>query len=194
MNPSTIRWMQYGAILLIATVALGAATLSTSTLPAHALPEFSDRTGESCSTCHVSPGGGGPRTLRGLLWTARGRPDEVPVLANMLIAPNVDNGTDLYEIACVACHGVKGEGLFGTALANTSLRKSKISSSIKRGRKRSGMPSFKGQFTDEQLDTLAEYVAGLAKGKIEPPPDSYPLPPGELSCDSGAAVDNCGGN
>ena len=51
-----------------------------------------------------------PRTLRGLLRPAFGRSDEVPVLDNMLIAPDVYNGTDPYEISCVALHGVKGKG------------------------------------------------------------------------------------
>jgi hypothetical protein len=47
---------------------------------AHALPEYATRTGQQCSTCHVNPAGGGPRTLRGLLWLAQGRPDQVPPL------------------------------------------------------------------------------------------------------------------
>ena len=74
-------------------------------VPGHALPEYALRTGESCATCHVSPGGGGPRTLRGLLWAARGKPDKVPDLPNLLLAPGVSNGDELYEIGCSACHG-----------------------------------------------------------------------------------------
>jgi mono/diheme cytochrome c family protein len=186
--------MLYAVVLVVVMIGVGAIGFSRSASPAHALPEHSDRTGEPCSTCHVSAGGGGPRTLRGLLWTARGKPEEVATIADMLIAPGVDNGPDLYEIGCAACHGVRGEGLFGAALANTSLRQSKISSSIKRGLSRSGMPSFAGQFTDEQLDALVTYVADLARGKIEPPPQNYPVAPGQLSCEENPSLGPCGGN
>lgn len=192
MNPGVVRWTQYGAIALIAAFAFGLVILSGPTPAAHALPEYANRTGEPCATCHVSPGGGGPRTLRGLLWAARGRPDQVPSLPNVLIAPGVTNGRELYDIACAACHGAKGEGLFGAALTGTALREPKIRSNVLRGRERSGMPSFEGQFTDEQLDVLVTYVAGLASGEIAPPPDTYPLPPGKLVCPSNPAATTCG--
>ena len=68
-------------------------------------PEYATLTGEGCATCHVSPGGGGPRTLRGLLWAVRGKPAKVPTLPGVLIAPNVTDGAELYDIACAACHG-----------------------------------------------------------------------------------------
>ncbi len=67
MKSTLIRFAQY---LAIAALALGV-TLWVAAQPVHALPEYAARTGESCATCHVSPGGGGPRTLRGLLWAAR---------------------------------------------------------------------------------------------------------------------------
>ncbi|MBS1252493.1 MAG: Cytochrome c6 [Anaerolineales bacterium] len=194
MNPSLVRWAQYGAIVLIAAFAFGLVILSGPTPAAHALPEYAERSGEPCATCHVSPGGGGPRTLRGLLWAARGRPDQVPVLPNVLIAPGVTNGLELYDVACSACHGQKGEGLFGATLADTALRESKVRSNVLRGRERSGMPAFEGQFTEEQLDVLVNYVAGVASGQIEPPPDTYPLPPGRLTCGSDSAPAACGGN
>ncbi|MFQ5577062.1 MAG: c-type cytochrome [Anaerolineae bacterium] len=187
--------IQYGVIALAVAGVYAIVSLLAPPAPAHALPEFATRTGEPCATCHVSPGGGGPRTLRGLLWAAQGRPDQVPILPNVLIAPGVSEGSDLYDIACAACHGTKGEGLFGAALADTSLRDSKIKSAITRGRERSGMPAFEGQFTDEQLDTLVSYVAGLSGGKIEPPPDTFPLAPGQLSCAAETGIQvSCGGN
>ncbi len=196
MNPSLVRGMQYAAILLIAVFVFGLVSVWVPAASVHALPEYAGRTGEPCATCHVSPGGGGPRTLRGLLWAARGRADQVPVLPNVLIAPGVSNGLELYDTACVACHGHKGEGIFGAALADTALRESKIRSNIVRGRERSGMPPFRGQFTDEQLDALVTYVAGLASGKIEPPPDTYPLPPGKMTCqpNPAPAPTACGAN
>lgn len=186
--------VQYGAIVTVALVIFGLIALSAPPPRVHALPEFADRTGEPCAACHVSPGGGGPRTLRGLLWAARGHPDQVPTLPNVLIAPGVSDGLELYDIACAACHGRKGEGLFGATLTDSALRDSKIRSNVLRGRERSGMPAFEGQFTDEQLAALVAYVAGLASGRILPPPDTYPLPRGQLTCTSNPAPAACGGN
>ena len=101
-----IHFLQLLAIAGIAVfIFLAIAALSN---PAHALPEYAKRTGESCATCHVNPGGGGPRTLRGLLWAAKGRPDQVPSLPNVLLAPGVTDGAELYEIACASCRGLYG--------------------------------------------------------------------------------------
>ena len=175
-----MRFIQtFGLGALIVGLGLIGALL-VSAPPAHALPEFATRTGEPCATCHVSPGGGGPRTLRGLLWAARGAPDQVPLLPGVLIAPGVSDGSGLFDIACAACHGTKGEGIFGRELAGTSLTDGKIQTAILRGRARSGMPAFEGQFTTEQLDALVAFVAGLASGQIQPLPDRYLLPPAQF--------------
>lgn len=163
-------------------------------IPGHALPEYATRTGEPCATCHVSPGGGGPRTLSGLLWAAKGKPDKVPALPNILMAPGVSDGAELFEIACSTCHGKNGEGLFGLALANSGLPDNKIRATILSGRIRSGMPSFKGKFTNDQLDALTTYVAGLASGAVTPSPDTFPLTPGYLTCSSSSPNSSCGGN
>jgi len=192
-----LRLTRFLQILVIAIIGLGvflAIGIVDGGQPVHALPEYTSRTGEACSTCHVNPGGGGPRTLRGLLWAAQGRPDEVTGLANILIAPGVSDGTELYDIACAACHGSAGEGLFGTALVGSGLQANKISSSILRGRERSGMPAYEGQFTDEQLETLVGYVVNLSSGEIEPPPLSYPLEPALFNCAENADGAPCGGN
>ena len=79
-----IHYLQLLAIAGIAVfIFLAIASWSN---PVHALPEYAKRTGESCATCHVNPGGGGPRTLRGALWAARGKPDQVPSLPGVLLA------------------------------------------------------------------------------------------------------------
>lgn len=166
-------------VLLVSAVLL---SLWVGIRPAHALPEYAVRTGEACATCHVNPGGGGPRTMRGLLWAARGRPDQVPVLRNMLIAPGVTAGDGLFETACAGCHGIKGEGLFAMALTGTGISQGSISSYVRHGIISIGMPSFEGQFTEAQFEALVTYVAGLASGEIAPPPDSYPLPEAQFRC------------
>jgi len=162
--------------------------------PAHALPEYAERTDESCAVCHVNPGGGGPRTLRGILWSAQGEPDLVPDLGNVLVAQGVEDGAELYDIACAGCHGSFGEGLFGNAITLSGVQESKVESTILRGRERSGMPAFDGRFTDDQLEAIVTFVTGIASGEIEPLPSSYPLPPIELGCVTSTETSNCGGN
>lgn len=187
----TFQWLVLGAIAVLVFLVTG---ILMGEQPAHALPEYAARTGEYCGVCHVNPGGGGPRTLRGVLWSAQGRPDQVSGLANVLLAPGVSDGLELYDIACAACHGSSGEGLFGIALTGSGLEEKKISSSILRGRERSGMPAFKGQFTDEQLEILVHYVVGLSSGEIDPPPINYPLESAQFGCIENTNAEPCGGN
>ena len=159
----------------------------------HALPEYSHRTGEPCGTCHVNPGGGGPRTMRGLLWSAQGRPDQVPVLENVLLAPGVEDPQMLYDIACSGCHGRYGEGQSAVSLVDYMLTEALVSHVVTKGLPISGMPSLAGQLTPEQISSLAVYVTALSNHTIALQ-DSYPLPPGELGCDSAGAQQSCGGN
>ena len=186
-----IQWISLASIVVLTIFVTG---LIMGETKAHSFPEYATRTNEACSACHVNPGGGGPRTLTGLLWTAKGRPDAVPRLENILIASGVVDGVELYDVACQACHGASGEGLFGLALTNSGFPESKIRSTILRGRDRSGMPAFEGQFTDQQLEFLIAYVTGISSGEIKPAPLSYPLNPGQLSCNSAIINEPCGGN
>lgn len=143
--------------------------------PVQALPEFTQRTGESCAACHVNPGGGGPRTMRGLIWSAKGQPDIMLELSGVLLAPGVDDGEELYLIACASCHGVYGEGMSGLRLESGGLKENKIRSNILRGRLKSGMPSYEGKFTPKQLETLITYTVALENGQAEPVLQTYPL-------------------
>ncbi|MBI3361647.1 MAG: cytochrome c [Chloroflexi bacterium] len=194
LPPGLIRVIQYIAIITLALGVFLAVIFSWGARTAHALPEYAARTGEPCATCHVSPGGGGPRTLRGLLWAARGRPDKVPTLPGLLIAPGVRDGAELFDIACAACHGSKGEGLFAIGLVRTGVSKPAVRSFVQHGIPGRGMPAFEGQFTDAQLEALVTFVAGLADGEIEPLPDSYPLPPARFTCKPVTPTARCGGN
>lgn len=191
-QPWFIHYLQLLAIAGVAIfIFLAIASWSN---PVQALPEYAKRTGESCATCHVNPGGGGPRTLRGALWAARGRPDQVPALPGVLLAPGVDDGAELYEIACSTCHGLNGEGLFGREIANTGVNADKIRSNILRGRLNSGMPSFEEMFTEAQLQALIDYTLALSTGKAEIPPAQYPLDPPAFNCSSQTSSEACGGN
>ncbi len=194
MKSSLTNFLKISIILFIGFGVLLWVGLFLDTQPVHALPEYAVRTNESCAACHVNPGGGGPRTLRGLLWSAQGQPNEMPELANILIAPGVSDGAELYDIACASCHGQEGEGIFGLKLTGTGVKESKIRSNILRGRLRSGMPSYEGQFTDKQLDALVVFVAELSSGQAETLPDFYELPPAALSNSTHETNSNSGGN
>jgi len=182
----------YSLALALTMLAFMLIMLWVSSKQAHALPEYSVRTGESCAACHVNPGGGGPRTLRGLLWSARGRPDQVPELPGILIAPRVEDGVELYEIACGGCHGNKAEGLSAMSLINTGISEVSIRSFTLRGIPSLGMPGFEGLFTEDQLEKLVGYVTGLSNGEISPPVDTFDLPPALFRCPQEADDLVCG--
>ncbi len=149
--------------------------------PANALPEYAALTGESCSVCHINPGGGGPRTLRGLLWAARGKPAQLPPLPPVLMAPDVQDAYELYGIACAGCHGPKGEGSSAMGLVGTGISATAARSYLLDGIPKLGMPAFKGQLTDAQVDRLINFATELGSGKAPPVPDSYPLVPALLN-------------
>ncbi len=73
------KWM---LMVIFAVAALLTLTLNQGT--SRALPEYSAQTGEPCATCHISPSGGGPRTLRGQAWVGAGKPGAVPDVATSL--------------------------------------------------------------------------------------------------------------
>lgn len=178
------RWMRRPHTLLAACglALVGAAWFGLTNV--QALPEYTNRTGEACAACHVSAGGGGPRTLRGLLWAARGRPDKLPVLPGLLVAPGVSGGPELYEIACSGCHGLQGEGLYGNGLVGLGISRGAMRGFITRGIPALNMPRFEGQFTPAQLDTLVAYAASLSSGQVAPPPAAFPLPQPRFKCAS----------
>jgi len=118
----------------------------------------------------------------------------VPELAGVMAAPGASDGADIYEIACSACHGRHGEGLFGVQLAESGLSAGKIRSQILSGKVRSGMPPFDGKFTPAQLEALTAFVADMSSGAATPMPDSFPLEPGHLNCIPTAENSTCGGN
>jgi len=169
--------------------------------PAHALPEYAARTGQPCATCHVNPAGGGPRTLRGLLWVAQGKPDQVPSLPGGEQKPGVaSDGRALFDkFACSGCHGPNGGGGVGPALNRAALPADEITRVVRNGR--GAMMAFKPDaIADSELETLIQYVQALGSGGIQAGPvlEKQPLPPAQLACGTGpyAGVPraDCGGN
>jgi mono/diheme cytochrome c family protein len=109
----------------------------------------------------------------------------------MLLAPGVNDGQELFEIACAGCHGARGEGISAIRLAGSGVSKAAIRAYILEGIPLRGMPSFQGQFDSQQLEALVIYLAALASGEIEPPPDRYPLPPPGANCDPISPISMC---
>jgi len=145
----------------------------------YALPEYANRTGESCSTCHVNPGGGGPRTMRGLLWASKGKPDIVPDLPGVLLAPGVTDGAELYQIACSSCHGIYGEGMFGVTIVGSGLQDNKIRSTI---------------LTSAQLDAVVTFVTALSNDQVTPQPAEFHLESAQLKGQPQSTPVPAGGN
>jgi hypothetical protein len=59
-----------------------------------ALPEYASQTGEPCSSCHISPSGGGARGPRGQAWVASDKPAAVPDLITSLELLGVELSVD----------------------------------------------------------------------------------------------------
>jgi mono/diheme cytochrome c family protein len=192
MPTNFIRVIQTAAILALAGGAYLGVAILVGEPPAHALPEYTDRTGESCGVCHVSAGGGGPRTLVGLLWSARGKQDTMPDLPGSLLAPGVTDEMELYDIACAGCHGSTGEGLFAMNLVGGGISKATHRSFIRDGIPNTEMPAFGDQFTAEQIEILVDFVTEISGGGLELPAE-YPLQPAELKCDPISPDIACGG-
>ena len=138
---------------------------------AHALPEYATRTGESCASCHVSPAGGGPRTVRGTLWIAAGRPDQVPPLpgaadAGEAAAAPADDGALYAKFACAGCHGAAGEGGAGPALDRAELPADQVTQVIRNGR--GTMMGLKSNtLSDAELAGLVRFVQAVGHGEVK---------------------------
>jgi len=78
------------ALLLCTSWFLVLGTPST----AQALPEYAAQTGEPCSSCHISPSGGGPRGPRGQAWVASDKPGAIPDLMASLELLGVELSVD----------------------------------------------------------------------------------------------------
>lgn len=72
---------RFAIILALIIVCLA---LSAGFTTSQALPEYSAQTGEPCATCHLSPSGGGSRSVRGQAWVGSGKPGTVPLLEEAL--------------------------------------------------------------------------------------------------------------
>ncbi|MBI2869848.1 MAG: cytochrome c [Chloroflexi bacterium] len=82
--------------------------------------------------------------------------------ATSTASPSVD-AAGLYAASCAACHGANRQGVtgIGPALTAASLADEtvdQVRATITNGRTGTAMPSFQGQLTTEQIQSLAEYL------------------------------------
>lgn len=193
--PRGAVWAVLGALAALALFAFQPA--------AHALPEYATRTGEPCATCHVNPAGGGPRTERGNLWIAAGRPDQVPPLpagtaadassAKTTPAGSANDGAALYTgLGCSGCHGAAGTGGAGPALNRGEIPADQLSQILRQGK--GTMPALPAGVPDAELAALVRYVTSLGGGQAAPQATgaSRPSPP-RLVCTS-QTLTGCRGN
>lgn len=188
------------SLIWVAVGALFGAILFIAWTPAHAYPEYTDRTGQQCTACHVNPAGGGPRTLRGLLWIAQGRPESVPALPGSEKSAAALDGPSLYaQFECSRCHGPVGEGDVGGPLVDREWPTDQIIDVI-----RNGYESMKGYspavMSDEEMNALIPYLQAIGRGEVKASIvlQKRLLPPARFVCGDGGesqpSRSDCGGN
>ncbi len=105
------------------------------------------------------------------------------------VTGNVAQGKALYAKYCANCHGAKGEGVRGPALANpmflATASDAFLRYAITEGRDKTPMPSFKDSLSKVQIDAVTAYLRSRASGwnapesvnLTEPLPKDYVLNP-----------------
>src|SRR5574338_1116287 len=92
---SQARVFEHSLILCgIALVCISLLLAFADASSVQALPEYASQTGEPCSSCHISPSGGGPRGTRGQAWVASDKPGAIPDLVTSLELLGVELSVD----------------------------------------------------------------------------------------------------
>lgn len=77
------------------------------------------------------------------------------------------DGETLWFASCAACHGSDASGGAGPSLIDgesSDLTLEELQEKISRGKPFKGMPRFKGDFNEEQIENVARYVVTLRGG------------------------------
>ena len=93
---------------------------------------------------------------------------------------DLQEGLSLYLEECATCHGKKGEGKPGPALANPAFlafaTDHYIKYAIDNGREMTKMNSYKDKLSDEDMNDLTAYIRSLASGWSAKPKVLAPFP------------------
>ncbi len=159
-----MRWIRLLPHLVCLAIGLIVGTWLMQAQPVHALPEYAERTGEPCTTCHINPAGGGPRTERGMLWLALGKPDAVPTLPSPAKPTPASQGGEaaalFTSLQCAGCHGADGSGGLGPPLNTGELTAEGIHQVVRQGK--GAMPPYDSRrLSDADLDLLIAFIQGL---------------------------------
>jgi len=118
---------------------------------------------------------GGPLTRRDIidmtLWlgdTAKVKPLADEHHSYDRVAGDAAKGAKVYQQQCVACHGAKGEGGAGTALANPAMlaltSDGFLRHAIVNGRQGTPMPAFAGTLTPADIDNVTAFLRSRSTG------------------------------
>lgn len=96
------------------------------------------------------------------------------------IAGDLDSGQRIFRQKCAECHGKKGEGVEGPALANPAFlafaTDAYIHYAITNGRDGTKMKAYQRELSDEQRNDLTHYIRSLASGWSPEPKELAPYP------------------
>ena len=96
------------------------------------------------------------------------------------IEGDLENGQRLFRQKCAQCHGKKGEGVEGPALANPAFlafaTDAYIHYAITNGREDTQMKAYNKQLSEEQRNDLTHYIRSLASGWSPEPRELAPYP------------------
>jgi cytochrome c6 len=99
----------------------------------------------------------------------------VALVANRAAAQDAAAGATVYKSKCATCHGPDGAGTaMGKSLKVLDLRSSEVQSRsdaeliqvVSEGK--NNMPGFKGNITDDEIQSVVKFVRTLAKGDSAP--------------------------
>ena len=99
----------------------------------------------------------------------------VALLASRAAAQDAAAGAAVFKSKCVTCHGADGAGTaMGKSLKVLDLRSSEVQSRsdaeliqvVSDGK--NNMPGFKGNLTDDEIQSVVKFVRTLAKGDAAP--------------------------
>ncbi len=127
---------------------------------------------------------GGPLSMREIftlsVWLKQIAGHEQIELSLDPIAGDLENGQRLFRQKCAQCHGKKGEGVEGPALANPAFlafaTDAYIHYAITNGREDTQMKGYNKQLSEEQRNDLTHYIRSLASGWSPEPTELAPYP------------------